>query len=527
MTAEAPGRRVNFVQAFLSSALATGLSRVFGVFREAAVTGFLGVGETSDAFNLAWTIPNVFRRFVADEGLTGAMIPALAKAEADGGVDELRRLGAAAFGALLLANVVLVAAGIAGAQWLVLAFAPAWSDEPDRLQLAVGMTRFMFPMVALFSAVSYFEGLLNYRGHFFVPKFGPALVSIGVIVGAVALGQWFDRPVYALVLGTIVGGVAEVALNVPAVWSYWGRLSVSLDFRSPRVRAIAREMSKVIAIGLFAQVNLLVLQQLATSLPAGSLTIYRNSTQLTDLAQGMIAVAIGSALLPNISASVSTQSWDQFRVELARALRLAAFLLVPAAVVLLCYGTPVTAMVFRVGKYRWEDVQLTASALKFLSPFVLGVAGINIVKKVYFALEQRGTLLVVGALGVGLTAALGWTLTPRFGLHGLVGALSLSIGLQLAAYFALLWWQLREKVGLGGLVLPLAKTVAASVPLGAVLLAAVPLGQWQDGPKNPLNWVVFAGGFGAAGGVYLLAALALRIDEVHAVLEKVRRRVRR
>jgi putative peptidoglycan lipid II flippase len=506
---------VNFVQAFLSGAL-----------RETAVAAFLGVGETSDAFNLAWTIPNIFRRFVTDEGLTGAMIPALASADSDGGAAELGRLAASAYAALMLANVALVAIGIALAQYLVLGFAPAWSDEPDRLHLAVTMTRWMFPMVALFSTVSYFEGLLNYRGHFFTPKFAPALVSLGVIGAALFLGPYFPKPVYALVFGTVAGGVAHALINLPVLWRVWGRLGFVVDF-SPRVRAVAVEMSKVLLIGVFAQINLVVLQQLATSLPAGSLTIYRNSTQLTDLAQGIVAVAIGSALLPNISVSVSTRSWDQFRDELTRALRLAAFLLIPAASVLLCYGTPVTAMLFRLGKYRWEDVQLTASALRLLAPFVLGVAGINILKKVYFALERRGTLLAVGAFGVALTAACGWALTGPFGLHGLVASLSLSTALQLCLYLAILWWSLGEHVGLRTLVIPLLKIVVATVPLGATLLVTVPLGHWEDGPLRATNWAVFFGGFAVAGLVYLLAATLLGVEEVSTVLAKLRRRVRR
>jgi putative peptidoglycan lipid II flippase len=313
----------------------------------------------------------------------------------------------------------------------------------------------------------------------------------------------------------------------PALWSYWGRLGVVVDLRSPRVRAIGVEMSKVLVIGLFAQVNVLVLQWLAASLETGSLTIYHRATQLTDLAQGIVAVGIGSALLPNISASVSTGSWDQFRQELARALRLAAFLLIPAAAVLLAYGTPVTAMLFRFGAFTWKDVVDTAEALQFLAPFVLAVAGINIIKKVYFALEDRWTLLAVGGAGVALTALVGWGLTRPFGLHGLVAALSLSTALQLAAYFALLRWRLGARVGLGALIWPLTRTTLATVPLALVLAATVPLGRWEDGPLRFTNWVVFLGGFAVAGVVYLGVAWLLGIEEVRAVLGRLTRRFSR
>jgi putative peptidoglycan lipid II flippase len=524
-----PHRR-SFLRAFLASALGTGLSRILGAAREVAVAAVLGVGSTSDAFNLAWTIPNVFRRFVADEGLTGAMIPALARAEAEGGDDELRRLGTSALMVLTAVNVALCAAGVVLAEPLVLAFAASWRHDPDQLALAVTMTRWMFPLVGMVSTVSYFEGLLNYRGHFFVPKLAPAMISAGVVGAAVLVSPLVREPVFALVLGTVAGGVTHVLVNLPPLARWWGRMPwvpVLEALRSPRLRSIGVEMSKVVAIGLFAQINILVLQQLATSLPAGSLTVYRNSLQLTDLAQGVIAVAIGSALLPNISLSVSAGRWDAFRVELARALQLAAFLLVPAAVLLFTFGEPVTAMLFRLGRYSWDDVQRTAAALQLLAPFVLVVAGTNILKKVYFALEDRGTLLVVGAIGVALTALIGKLLTAELGVRGLALALSVSTTLQLGLYVAVLRVKLGQRGGLHALAGPLAKIGAASVPFGGVLAIAAPLGRWANGPLDAQNWVVFGGALGTAGAVYAGAAWLLGVPQVAQVAAMVRRRLGR
>jgi putative peptidoglycan lipid II flippase len=519
--------RVNFVRAFLSSALATGLSRVLGAGRDSVIAGFLGAGEASDAFNLAFTIPNVFRRFVADEGLTGAMIPALAKAEAEGGQAALQRLGSSTFAALVIANLVLCVLGITFAEPLVLAFAWPWRDQPELLAFTVSMTRWMFPFVAMVSFVSYFEGLLNYRGHFFWPKFAPALVSAGVVGGAFALGPFVSQPAWALVFGTMAGGLAHVLVNLPPLLKRWGPLGFVVDFRSRAVRSIATEMTKVIAIGVFAQVNFLVLQQLATSLPAGSLTVYRNSTHLTDLAQGIVAVGIGSALLPNISASVASADWARFREELAVALRLAAFLLVPAAVTLVAFGTPIAALLFRWGAYSWEDVQLTGELVQCLAPFILAVAGINIFKKVYFAIEDRGTLLRVGALGVAITGFLGFFMTRLFGVQGLALALSASTVLQLCAYVLLLSRRLGENIGIGALVGPMARIVSANVPLGLVWAMFVPLGHWQEGPASIRNWLVAATAGCAAGIVYLVAGHLLGVKEIAKVTSMVRRRMRR
>ncbi|MFT4978025.1 MAG: putative peptidoglycan lipid II flippase, partial [Myxococcota bacterium] len=347
--ADAPERQRSFLRAFLSSALGTALSRGFGAARDIVTASVLGAGSVSDAFYVAWTIPNVFRRFVADEGLTGALIPALSQAEREEGEDAMRRLSAAVLGALLLLNVLFISAGILGADGLVLLFAWSWRDDPEQYALVVGMTRWLFPFLGMVSLVSFFEGLLNYRGHFFTPKLAPALVSLGIVIGALTVGSTIAEPVWALVGGALVGGVAHVLIHAPALARHWGRVGLSFRFGSPRLRAVLRELGKVVAIGVFAQINLLVLRQLATSLPSGSVSHYWNANRIVDLSQGVVAVAIGSALLPNVAAAVAEKDWEVFRTDLTRALRLALFLLLPVAVTLLSFSIPITAVVFRHG----------------------------------------------------------------------------------------------------------------------------------------------------------------------------------
>lgn len=517
---------MNFVRAFLASAVATGLSRVLGAARDVAQAAVLGASDLSDAFNIAFTIPNVFRKFVADEGLTGAMIPALARAEAEGGSDELHRLASAGWAALLLVNVALCLVGVALAEPLVLLFAGAWRDDPQQLARAVAMTRALFPFVGLVSVVSYLEGLLNYRGHFFVPKLSPAFVSLGIVAAAVLLVGPLG-PAWALVAGTMGGGVAMAIVNVPPLLRFWGRLGLRLDLRSPRLRAIVREMGKVAAIGLFGQINVVVLRNLGTALGPGVLTQYVNATHLVDLAQGIVAVGIGSALLPNIAASVAEGAWERFRAELGQALRLAAFLLLPVGAVLVAFPVPVTAMLFRLGRYTMEDVERTASALQWMMPFVLAVGGINIVRKVYFVLEDRTTLLVVGAAGTAVTAALGFALVGRLGVGGLALALSVATVTQLAVYLAVLWRRLRERLGLGELAGPVARMLVACVPMAGVMWLAQPLGRWEEGPLSVWNWVVLAGAGAVGAAVYFGAAWALGVPETARVVGLLRRRLGR
>ena len=520
-----PGR-VNFIRAFFASAFGTGLSRVLGAARDFAIAGLLGAGAASDAFWVAFTVPALFRRFVADEGLTGALVPALANAETQEGEAAPRELAAATFGALLIANVVIVGVGIFAAEPLVLALAWSYQDDPEKYQLTVSMTRWMFPFVAMVSFVSFFEGLLNYRGHFFVPKLAPGLVSAGIVGSVVLLGSQLEQPVYAVVIGVLAGGLVHVLVNVPPLLRRWGRFGLTFSL-TPRLKGVLRELSKVVAIGLFAQINIIVLRQIATSLEDGSVTQYQNGVRIVDLAQGTVAVAIGSALLPNLASSVASESWDQFRRELIGALRLALFLLVPVAVVVYVWAEPLTALLFRHGRYTWSDIELTAGTVRFMVPFLLALAAINILKRIYHALDDRTTLLVVGGLGVLLTGTLGAWLVRPFGISGLALGLSLATIAQCLLYLGLLQRRLGSRLGLGALPGPLVLMVVASLPVIPILQYAKPFGVWEQGPWAWQNWATVAGGLGAAGLSYLVLAWVLRLEEVTRILGIVSRRLGR
>lgn len=515
-------RRKNFLAAFLASVLGTGMSRVLGALRDIALAGFLGAGVASDTFWIAFTIPSVFRRFVADEGLTGALIPALARAEAEG--EDPRPLANTVLTALLASNLVLCAAGIAAAPWLVAVFAPSWVDQPEKFELTVALTRVMFPFVALVSLVSYFEGLLNHRGHFFVPKLAPGLVSAGIIGALMLFAGGMEQPGYAAAGGLLVGGVVHVMVNLPWVWSRWGRVGLGTAFRDPRFRRILIELSKVIAIGLFAQINIIVLRQVATSLGTGAVTWYQYATRLIDLAQGAVAVGIGSALLPDVSKSVAQQAWHTFRDDVVGAIRLAAFLIFPAGAVLVAFAEPVCSLLYRHGQYTWQDVVWTADTLRLLLPFLIALAGANIVKKIYFALEDRGTLLKVGGLGVVLTGGLGVLLAAPLGVSGLALALSISTSVQLALYLWVLHRRLGEHLGLSRLIRPLSRMAAACVGPVVVLLLATPLGNWPAGPSDFTNLAVAAVALPLAGLAYGLLAWMLGIEELNRVVGRLTRR---
>jgi putative peptidoglycan lipid II flippase len=290
--------------------------------------------------------------------------------------------------------------------------------------------------------------------------------------------------------------------------------------RGTRFHLLLREMGKVAAIGIIAQLNVVVLRVLASFLEEGSMTHYWYANRLVDLTQGTIAVAVGSALLPSVARDAAERNWDGFRENFTQAVRLAGLVLIPAACLLFALARPVVSILFRHGAFDVASAEHASATLRLLVPFMLALAGINIVKKAFFALDDRNSLLAVGLLGVVFTAVLGYPLSLRMGVRGLGLSLSLSTSVQLVVYVLILRHRMAAPLGFRHLATPLMKMLAASVPAALVAAAIVGFGEWDRGPASLANWVLLAAAGLSAGLVYVGLAYALGIAELRRWLRR-------
>jgi putative peptidoglycan lipid II flippase len=516
---------INILNKFFVSAFGTGIARILGAARDIVIAHYFGAGKAIDAFWMAWTVPSVFRRFVADEGLTGAMIPAIAQEESKFGTPAARELTDKIFTILLISLSIFCIAGIFAAPLLVRLFAYGFISDPAKFNLTVYLTRWLFPFIAMVSLVSYCEGILNHRGHFLVPKIAPGLVSAGIIVVVILFLNRFTPPIYSLAVGVLVGGIFHFLVQLPLLGKLWFFPRLNFGFNSPRIRFFLREMGKVILIGIFAQLNVVVLRLLASFLPAGSVTHYWNANRVMDLTHGIIAIGMGSALMPAVTRSVVDKDWKKVRDQLAYSLKMVAFFLFPAGAFMFFFHKATVSVLFRHGSFTIHDSEVTAAVLQFLTPFLLNLAGINIIKKVYFAIDDRNTLLVVGGAGVGLTALTGFFLTKFMGMgvRGLAVALSISTFFQLILYFYILKRKIPGVVQPASMLLSLLRIAAACVPTMILLYFLADTGNWQKGPGEFKNLLIFGYSILLTLVTYLISAYLLKVPELRIFIKRFKK----
>ncbi len=334
-----------------------------------------------------------------------------------------------------------------------------------------------------------------------------------------------SEPLFSLVIGLLAGGLVHLLVCIPPLVVRWGPpVPMFRQMRGERFRRFLREMGKVVGIGLLAQLNIVILRLLATLLEEGSVTHYWYAARLVDLAQGAIAVGVGSALMPVIAQDFAEKKTEQFRKHFAEAVRLAFLVLLPVACLLLVLAVPIVSVLFLHGRFDASDAASTAATLRMLVPFMLALAGINIVKKVYYAVDDRTTLLVVGLLGVVSTGVLGYLFSKRMGVQGLGLALSVATVVQLVVYLVVLRSRMGDRIGLGALVDPLLRLLAASIPAAAAAWFITSAGRWELGPAAVLNWVLLAASGLVSALLFFLAARLLRIGEIDALIGKIFRR---
>jgi putative peptidoglycan lipid II flippase len=461
-----------------TTGFATLLSRITGLLRDTFMVQVLGAGPVSDAFLVAFKIPNFLRRLFAEGAFSQSFVPVISEYKTQREHAEVRELVAGVAGTLGGVLLVVSAIGVVAAPLIIFLFAPKWAlSGADQYQLAVQMLRWTFPYLFFISMVSLFSGVLNSYGRFFLPAFTQVLMNAVMILAAVFFAAGSDNPGLVLSIGVFVSGVVQVVFQLPSVARLrllsWPRWRPALE----GVRRIARLMVPGIIGSSMAQISLLLDTLVTTSLTKGSVTWLYVADRLMEFPLGVFSIALATVILPGLSANHASKSVAQFSATLDWALRLVLLLVAPAAVGMLCFAGPMTAMIFGYGEFKPDDVLKTSYALMAYSWGLLGFSFVKVLVPGYFARQdtKRPVRIAMTALVVTMSLnGLVWLLVvalkvPIPNPHILI-ATSTCIGAALNT-----WWLwrglLREGVlrPVAGWTKFLTRVVIANAVMGGLL----------------------------------------------------------
>src|SRR5690349_2819191 len=432
---------MNLLRALLAVSSLTLVSRILGFVRDFYIARAFGAGLATDAFFVAFRIPNLLRRLFAEGAFSQAFVPVLAEHKNRAWPQETRTLIDGAASALFLALVVAAALGIVAAPFIVYISAPGFSSDPGKFALTVTMLRITFPYIAFISLVAFSAGVFNTWNRFSVPAITPALLNVSFIAGAAFFADRFDPPVLVLAWAVFVGGVLQLALQVPYLYRMGLLPRWRLDFSHPGVRRILKLMAPA-AFGVsIGQLSLLINTIFASFLVSGSVSWLYYADRLMEFPSGMLGVALGTIRLPSLSKYHAAADHVEYAKLLDWGLRLTVLLAVPAAAALAVLAIPLITALFHYGRFTLEDAWMTRQAVVAYSIGLIGMILVKILAPGFYARQNITTPVKIGILTLVLTQFMNLAFIVPLKHAGL----ALAIGLGACLNAALLYRGLRAR----------------------------------------------------------------------------------
>ncbi len=371
---------------------ATVLSRILGFVRDVVLAKMFGASGETDAFFLAFRIPNFMRRLFAEGSFSLAFVPVLSEYKAKGDRQALRDLVDHVTGTLAAILLVLISVGIIAAPLVLSIFAPGWlADDRPEFDLSAGMLRITFPYIMLISLTALAGGILNTFERFLVPALTPILLNLSLISAALLLSQHMEVPVTALAWGVLAAGFAQLFIQVPALMRLGLMPRPRWGWRHSGVRRIMSLMIPTLFGSSVAQVNLLVDSIIATFLVTGSVSWLYYSDRLLEFPLGVLGIALATVILPNLSQKHALESTEAFSATIDWALRLAVIITVPAAVGLVILSSPILITLFQYDAFMPDDVRMASYSLIAYSIGLPAFISVKVLAPGYYARQDTRT----------------------------------------------------------------------------------------------------------------------------------------
>ncbi|HWF17681.1 MAG TPA: murein biosynthesis integral membrane protein MurJ [Verrucomicrobiae bacterium] len=423
-------------------AAATMTSRVLGMVREIVYYAFMGVGMVNGAFTLAFMIPNLFRRLLGEGALTASFIPIFKEKERTSTEAEMWRAANAVISGMMAVASVITVLAILG-----ISVALATTEFPEKTELMLRLLRIMFPYMLFICLTAIFMGMLNARGHFFIPAMGAVVMNV-VMISAVyflapRMGATLEQKIFGLAIGVLVAGVAQAIVQLPSLRGEGFRYYWVSPWNDPTVRRVMRQMIPgTIGIAAF-QINVLTTQSVAFWVDPSIVASFQGAVRLMELPQGVFGISLATYLLPTLAGLAADKKYDEYRKTLNQGIDHLVFINLLATILLFFLAEPIIRLLFEHGKFIAEDTPKVTWALVCLSPGLLAFSLVNILARAFYALGDTKTPMKISIFCLVINLIFALVLIRKFQQGGLGMANSLSACFNVS----LLFYALRKKLG--------------------------------------------------------------------------------
>ena len=404
----------------------TMLSRIAGLVRDMVLMSTFGADRMMDAFLVAFKIPNFLRRLFAEGAFANAFVPVLSEYKTQRDDAAVRDLVSKVAGSLSLILMLITVVAVLAAPLIMWLFAPGFSEDTEKFNLAADMLQITFPYLLLISLTAFAGGILNSYGAFALSSFTSVLLNLVMIASALFLAPLLNVPIMALAWGVLIAGVAQLAIQIPALYNIGMLPRFKVDFADEGVKRIFTLMLPAMFGVSVSQINLLLDTILASFLISGSVSWLYTAERLTELPLGLIGIAVATVILPSLSAKHAQKSNDEFKAMIDWALRVIVLVGVPASLAMLMLAEPMIATLFHHGKFSDNDVRMSAAALQALSGGILAFMLIKVFAPCYYSRQDTKTPVKIGIIAMISNMAFNLMLVWHFKHVGLAFASTMS-----------------------------------------------------------------------------------------------------
>ena len=473
---------MNLLRALATVSSMTLLSRILGYVRDFFIARVFGAGLATDAFFVALRIPNLMRRLFAEGAFSQAFVPILAEVrnrnEVKGSPEDTRALVDCVSTVLFLALLAATAIGMALAPLVVYVSAPGFAAEPGKFELTVAMLRITFPYILFISLVALAAGVLNTWSRFAVPAFTPVLLNVSFIVGAAFFADRFDPPVLVLAWAVFIGGLLQLAFQIPFLWKIGMLPRWRLNLKHPGVARVLKLMAPAVFGVSVSQVSLLINTIFASFLVTGSVSWLYYADRLMEFPAGVLGAALGTILLPSLSKHHAGGASAEYGKLLDWGLRVTLLLALPAAAALAVLAMPLIATLFHYGKFTAEDAWMTREALVAYSVGLVGMILVKILAPGFYARQNVATPVKIGLVTLAATQLMNLAFIGPFKHAGLALAIGLGACLNAVLLYSMLRKQDIYTPQPGWLAFALKVGVSVCAMAAALALAMGPASAW-------------------------------------------------